>query len=78
MVGVVAVLLHLFSAFIFGVLPLLAFPPEEDTTKYQQRYYNDRNHNSDGCLSTRAQSARTGVLCILKASRVGAGRVARP
>jgi hypothetical protein len=53
MVGVEAVLFDLLAALILVALASLALPPQEDTSKHQQRDDDDGYDNSNGSLTAR-------------------------
>ena len=76
MIGIVAIFLDLFPAFIFVILPLLTSTPEKEGTQDKKSNNDNRNDDSNGCLPARTQSTGTVLVRILKC-RVGTGWVCR-
>lgn len=65
MVGIEAVFFHLLPALVLVALSLLVLSPEEDGAKHEQCNYHNRDHDSDGCLTSGAQAARALLACAL-------------
>lgn len=74
-VGVEAILLHLFPALVFCALALLALSPEKDAAQHQQRHDHNGDDDGNGSLAAAAHAAAVFLLRILQASGARAGRV---
>lgn len=72
-VGVVAVLFHLFPALLLVALALFAFPPEDDASQHQQADDNKRHHDSNGRLAAGGQSVALFALWFLRRDIGGGG-----
>lgn len=71
-VGIEAILFHLFSALVFCALALLALAPEEDTSQDEQSNNDNGNDDGNGSLAAGAETTAVFVLRILETSRAGA------
>lgn len=76
LIGVVAILLDLFSALVLVILSLLALTPEEEGANDQQGDDDEGNDYGNGSLAAGAEALWAFFLSILELGRVGGGGTA--